>query len=346
MWMVKIRLLFAAPLLMVSLTEAGKNLELPLRAEKLSDRVLFIKTGRSSTMSNVTAIAGEKGLVVIDAHYKPEYGKQIRHVVEDSFKRNDFNYLIYTHAGVDHMGGAGAFDDAVLIAQENAVTRINELHENMRTRDIKEALAPRLHYLQERLADAHADAAEKTKLEESFQYWSELGDLMASDFTYPEPDITFSDDLTLSLGDVTVELRFRFPGYSDSDIFIHVPEEKLLVVGDSFNKDRIPLLSEKSNVSRLDTYLEPFVTGTVELRHIVGCHDEPMTLSELKMQLAYIHDLWAEVAEAKKEGLTLEQTKERLAFDERFPELRHLNIRFAATPLNLHEHNIEQLYNR
>ncbi len=86
-----------------------KQKEIPFRAERLSERALFIKSGNSAIMSNSTAIATSQGLVVIDAHYKPECGQRIRQMVEKAFERDDFIYLIYTHAGVDHMGGASAF---------------------------------------------------------------------------------------------------------------------------------------------------------------------------------------------------------------------------------------------
>ena len=318
--------------------------EIPYRTHRLSDRVLFIKTGGSSVMSNVTVIAASNGLVVIDAHYKPEWGQKIRSIAQETFHRQDFAYLIFTHAGVDHMGGSPAFSDATLVGHDNCISQIDGLHQILQNRDIKEAMAPRLELIIKQIEAGSASAAEMPKLKEALLYWGELTDLLASGFKYTKPAVTFSDRLSLDMGDLTLKLCFCTPGYSESDTFIHVPQEKLLVVGDIFIKHRIPLLNEKTDVHRWVTVLQPFITGKIEIQHIIGCHDELMTIADLKAQLNYLSDLWEAVDTAKQAGLILEQIKTRLSFKKRYPHLSHLNTRWVSTPFDLHERNIEQAW--
>lgn len=318
--------------------------EIPFRMQKLNDRVLFIKTGESSVMSNVTAIHTTKGIVLIDAHYKPELGKKIRSLVEEAFGSKDFIYLIYSHAGVDHMGGNPAFSDAVIVGHENCVSQIDSLHQIIGDIDVQEGMAPRLKLIQDQIEAGPDDPSQTIELKESLLYWSELADLLASGFRYTKPSITFNDRLQFQMGELTLELCYCTPGYSQSDIFVHVPQEKLLVVGDIFVKHRIPLLNEKTDFKRWEAVFRPFIEEEVEIQHIIGCHGELMTIADLKAQLDYLCDLWKALEAAKQEGWTLEQAKQQLSFTKRYAHLHNLITRWVDTPLDLHERNIEQAW--
>ena len=319
--------------------------EIPFKAQRLSDRILFIKTGDSSVMSNVTAIATSGGLVLIDVHYKPENGKKIRGIVEETFDRKDFSYLIFSHAGVDHIGGSPAFSDTVLIGHDNCNSQIDILHKTIKDIDIREGLAPRLKLIQEQIDQGgQNDHSQMTKLNEALIYWSELAELLAAGFRYTKPAITFSDRLTLQMGDLTLELCYCTPGYSQSDILIHVPQEKVLVVGDIFVKHRIPLLDEKTDIDRWAEVFRPFIESGIGIKHIIGGHGELMTIADLRTQLEYLRDLRKAVEDAKNEGLSLDQAKERLLFKKRYPYLSHLITRWVGYSIDLHERNIEQAW--
>lgn len=319
--------------------------DVPLKAQKLSERILFIKTGKSSVMSNVTAINTSEGIVLIDAHYKPEWGKKIRNIVEEAFGRQqDFIYLIYSHAGVDHMGGSPVFSDAIIVGHENCVSQIDSLHQIIADTDVREGMAPRLRLIQDQIDMGSDDPSRMIELEESFLYWSELADLLASGFRYTKPSMTFNDRLTFQMGGLTLELCYCTPGYSQSDIFIHVPQGKLLIVGDIFVKHRIPLLNEKTDLERWAAVFRPFIEEEIEIQYIIGCHGELMTIADLKAQLDYLIDLWKAVKAAKQEGWTLEQAKQQLSFAKRYAHLHDLITRWVDTPLDLHERNVEQAW--
>jgi hypothetical protein len=183
-----------------------------------------------------------------------------------------------------------------------------------------------------------------TKLKEAMLYWSEMTDLLASGFRYTKPSITFSDRITLRMGDVSLELRYCTPGYSESDIVIHVPQEKLLVTGDIFVKHRVPLFNEKTDLDRWKAVFKPFIDKEIEIKHIIGCHGELMTIDDIKAQLDYLDDLWEAVVASKQKGLTVEQAKQKLSFDKRYTHLHHLGTRWVSTPFDLHERNIEQVW--
>jgi len=323
---------------------AQDSAEVPLTIQRLSESVLFIRTGASTVMSNVTAISTTEGIVLVDAHYSPGWGSRIREAVETSLERRDFKYVILTHAGVDHMGGVKAFQDAVLVGHDNTIARIDFLHETVDTIDAREGLAPRLRLIQEELDAGPLDASRRVNLEESLLYWRELGDLLASGLRYQEPTITFSEGMTLRLGGHTLALRYCTPGYSQSDAFVYVPEEKLLIVGDIFVKHRIPLLDAMTDLERWRSVFRPFMEGEVDVRHIIGAHGDLLTLDDLKMQLEYLEDLWAAVTSGREEGMTLEEAKTEFSFQGRYPHLAHLITAWAGYPVDLHERNIEQIW--
>jgi glyoxylase-like metal-dependent hydrolase (beta-lactamase superfamily II) len=318
--------------------------DIPFQTHRLSERVLFIKTGGSTIMSNVTAIADSESVVVIDSHYKPAWGKKIRRIVKETFGGKEIRYLIYSHAGVDHMGGSPAFTDAVIIGHENCLNQIDSLHRTMESIDIREGMAPRLKRIRDQMNVQGMEPALNIKLKEAMLYWGELTDLLASGFRYTKPSITFSDRMTIRLEELTLKLNYCTPGYSQSDILIHVPQEGLLVVGDIFVKHRIPLLNEKTDLDRWLLVFKPFVENEIEIRHIIGSHGGLMTLDDLRIQLEYLEDLWKAIEEAMEKGLTLEQTKQRLSFEERYAYLGHLITRWVSTPFDLHERNIEQVW--
>ncbi|MGD8538821.1 MAG: MBL fold metallo-hydrolase [Candidatus Aminicenantes bacterium] len=318
--------------------------EIPIKAQKLSDRILFIQTGGSPVMSNITAIATTDGIVVVDAHYKPEMGIKIRRVVEEEFDRKDCAYLIYSHAGVDHIGGSPAFKDAVIVGHKNCDRQIDSLHKTIEDIDVLEGMAPRLKLIQDQIDAGTDDPSQMTKLRDAMLYWSELADLLASGFRYTKPSITFSDRMTLRMGDVNLDLCYCTPGYSESDILIHVPREKLLIVGDIFVGHRVPLFNEKTDLDRWKAVFKPFIDKEIEIQHIIGCHGELMNVSDIRVQLDYLDDLWKAVVAAKQEGLTLEQAKHKLSFAERYAHLDHLGTRWVSTPFDLHERNIEQAW--
>jgi len=318
--------------------------ELPVTTHRLSDRVLCLETGLSTVMSNVTAIATSAGVVVIDAHYRPEYGRQLRGIIEESFGRRDITHLILTHAGVDHMGGRPAFSDALFIGHENCGSSIDALYQSLEGNDVRELFAPRLQYIQDQIDAGPDDPALRNQLDEALLYWSDLTDMFAAGLEYEKPELTFSDRLTLHLGDVTLNLVYCTPGYSQSDIVIEVPEEKLLVTGDIFVDHRIPLYDAATDLDRWTAVFEPYLSGEVAIEHITGCHGGLMTLDDLRTQLDYLHDLRAAVEQIYSAGGTVEQAKERLAFTSRYSHLSHLIIRWVGTPLELHERNIEQIW--
>ena len=157
------------------------------------------------------------------------------------------------------------------------------------------------------------------------------------------PPIRFGNQMTLSLGTATLHLYYNTPSYSTSDIIIEIPEEKILIVGDIFNKGRLPWLDAQTDFTAMNVLFSPFVSDTSQIKYFMGTHGYVMEMAEVKEQLGYINQLYKEVAQQKKTGKTVEEIKQKITL-KNFTFLSDLNPYFNGTDLNLHSLNIEEIW--
>ena len=186
---------------------------------------------------NLTAIQSQKGLVIIDTEMSPRIMAPIKERIEQVFGRNDWAYVINTHAHDNHAGGNSLFKGASIVGHEN--------------------LAADMQWIIRRQTEPDSNAANSTGPPNSCGTcgpscprsraipcrpgWSgarsSSGSCITQDlregYEVVKPTLTFADKHTLDLGDLTLELVFFGKGHSMSDILIYVPQERLLVRGRS-----------------------------------------------------------------------------------------------------------------
>jgi cyclase len=80
----------------------------------------------------------------------------------------------------------------------------------------------------------------KAQVEETGADWESLIGL--GSIRWASPEITFSNDLTLRWGDSQIVLEHR-PGPSAGAIWVHLPEQKVVFVGDAIIKNQPPFLA-------------------------------------------------------------------------------------------------------
>ena len=221
---------------------------------------------------NVTAISTKKGIVVIDTAWPPAATREIRETIEKELDSDNFAFLINTHGHTDHASGNQVFEDAIIIGHDN-------IFEAMKSTEKR-----------------------KTQLN--------LGD----DYVMTLPDITFNDRLLLDMGDVSLELIYCGMAHSGADIMIHIPQEKLLMVGDMFDYNYLPYIPAEGgyDVARWITVLEYFLKEEHGVKTVISGHREIFDRKLLTAYLDYLKELWGGVDNAIKEGLALDETKQRL----------------------------------
>jgi glyoxylase-like metal-dependent hydrolase (beta-lactamase superfamily II) len=192
-----------------------------VKITKISDRVAeFEYFG-----VNVAAIAGSKGIVIIDTHRSPAFMAEIKQSIEKVFRRNDFLYVVNTHGDYDHSGGNQLFPDSIIIGHENCPQWIRQKPPNSIL-----SVAILRYYAAEANRKADTSIAGREEAAE----WRKLAEDIETHYVATPPSKTFRDSLTLDLGDLTLQLLYCGNAHTNNDIFIYIPEEQIVFTGDMF----------------------------------------------------------------------------------------------------------------
>jgi glyoxylase-like metal-dependent hydrolase (beta-lactamase superfamily II) len=149
----------------------------------------------------------------------------------------------------------------------------------------------------------------------------------AGGFESDLPNITFSDRLTLDLGDMVLKMYFFGRAHSGSDILIHIPEEGILLTGDLFlDGNWLPLFAGQPNldISRWIEVLNTVLDGQDEVKNVIPGHQHLWSRERLAMWRDYIVKLWDGVQAAKSEGLEFKEVQKRFPLEEKYYYLKDL----------------------
>lgn len=313
--------------------------EVTLHVQRLSERVITLT--EDSPMENiVTAIASEKGIIVIDSSGSYITAQAMRMRIEKEFGRNDFAYLVNTHYHWDHSRGNQVFAEAVVVGHERCIAGMRADERSMMQR-----LDRREEFIDERMG----------RLEELEPGSEEAKDLAFSvrnhmcqkeGYRCTTPKVTFNDRMAIDCGDLTLELVFFGSAHSGSDILIRVPEEGILLTGDLFlDRGWLPLFSgmRELDVPRFIDSLSYMLDRDDCVKTVIPGHREVWPREKLELWRDYIVEIWEGVRSAREEGLGVEELMARLPLDERCRytlELGHTEAELAR----FHEKNIHAFW--
>ena len=291
----------------------------------LGDQAAIFQTGRES-ITNTLALAGRRGLVIIDTGVLPSRGPILRAAVEKHFGRKDFAYVINTHSHYDHVAGNQAFADVPIVAHQNAIREMTRGYQGPEA--IRAFLQGRERYragLEAELKTA-AGTKDEARLREQIAEEQAIAKEYRSDrFLLTLPTIVFTDRMTIELGDLTLNLVYFGVSHTESHILVHASPIGLLAAGDLFSKSWLPTFGGRnSDVPRWFRALDFLPAGDQAVRTVVTGHEGPMTGVEFRTQVAYLRTIWDGVAAARREGATLAATRNRFPFEKRFPGLAGL----------------------
>ena len=115
----------------------------------------------------------------------------------------------------------------------------------------------------------------------------------------PVPEVAFEDHLTLHVGDDVIQLDYRGPNHSPGNIFIHVPNQRVLMLVDVVFPGWVPFayLAESQNIPG---YLEaPAQALDYDFETFVGGHLTRLgTRGDILTHQRYVADLKAQAANA------------------------------------------------
>jgi glyoxylase-like metal-dependent hydrolase (beta-lactamase superfamily II) len=153
-------------------------------------------------------------------------------------------------------------------------------------------------------------------------------------FYFRPPEITIESEGTLHLGDHTIRI-LSVPGHTPQQLAVHVPEERVLFTSDNINLE-IPTF-----VSALpDEWIKALNRlSELDVDFVIPGHGEVSDNSVIQQMKDKIQ-LWIQVVgEAIKEGLELEETRQRIMEAKEFSDIPREES--MAGFVNM---NIESLY--
>ena len=317
----------------------------PFRVNRLSPKVLIL-TEISPMENMIVALASRKGLVVVDTTGSPKTAGQARQVISREFGRNDFAWVIDTHHHWDHTFGTAAFEDVPVIIQENGLAGIQQDEAGLGgfLAGLERAVATLSNQISE--AAPQSEARQALELRRAF-FVRNLEGMKGRDCLV-RPTVTFSDRLTLRLDDLTVNLIFFGRAHSGSDIFIHIPEEGLLLTGDLFlERGWLPLFAGQIDLDilRWIEVLDDVLAPASNVRWVVPGHRDVWQKEKLALWADYIKDLWRVVQEAKNDNLDVPAILARHPLGPQFDYLKGL-AHDDAELRRFHERNVQAFWNQ
>jgi len=206
---------------------------------------------------NHVVLATEKGLVLVDPGGAPAIARALRRAVKARLGRGDFAYVIDHHHHWGHTWGNASFPEAVVIGHTDCVPLMEAEAEAV---DAKIALFKRLAgEADAKLRRSDASSAVLQSLRIEMEHYRRVAESLAEEgFSVRPPDLTFSDRMTLRLGDLTLELTFIGPGHSETDTVIFIPEHRILLMGCFFlERNHVPAFAVQPELD-VDRWLAVF----------------------------------------------------------------------------------------
>jgi cyclase len=327
------------------LLQAGS--ELPLHQKRLSDRVLIVWACDYMQSIATVALATEKGIVVIETSLIRSHDARIRQVIEKEFGRKDFKYLINTHFHHDHTAGNQIYSDATIVGHKNVPAGMREELTGEGLVKLVDKFKGMLRDREEALKQLEPESRDHKFTQEFIACLKLAIPELQSGFVPTFPSILFEKNLILDMGNMTIELYSLGGMHTDSDIVIFVPEEKLVAIGDVPPDQVLPYI-RKDLKSDFAVTLENWgriVNSGREIKCLNMAHSDMfLSVETFKQQYRYLNTLWQGLSEMYRQGMSLEDAKEKYTIEEDFPYFKERITKMRDIDIN--GNNIEAIWER
>ena len=271
---------------------------------------------------NVVAIVGGDGVLLVDSGRFPALATRM---IGDIRKRTDkpVRWLVHTHWHADHIAADAAFRAAFpgMTFVSTDFTRTKMLEKQAAyLRDVAKNDAGYVAQLREVLEKEKTLPAENRRYLEQEVADLELEARELDGARLVPPDLTFADALTVHLGGREVRVAFLGKGNTEGDTVVSVPDARVVVTGDLLVAP-VPYGYGCHPREWIGT-LQRLMTGNADASAIVPGHGPVMHDWEYARRVtALLEAIRAQVAEAVRDGASLEDTRKRVrleAFQQQF----------------------------
>jgi glyoxylase-like metal-dependent hydrolase (beta-lactamase superfamily II) len=229
---------------------------------------------------NITAIASSSGLIIIDTQRSPAMMRIVLREIEKEFRSNKVLYVVNTHGHADHCSGNQIFPDSIIVAHQNCPEFMRQYPANS-----PQALwyaRSNLEELKKQNYESEKRSAEAEKIRAKYNNRKmQLTDL-EKNYRITPPSITFQDSLDLNAGDLTLKLWYAGNAHTTNDIFIYVPEEKLVFVGDLLNSGTsigFPV-NRITDVPRILSVMDKIAEQPAGIEYLISGHSEVLSKND------------------------------------------------------------------
>ena len=250
-----------------------------------------VRTDTTIRGCNPSYVTTADGVVVIDTPQLPSKAVAMRHEAE---AHGPIRYVVNTEHHVDHIFGNYYFKGAGRVVHHQGVA------DNFMVVGA--------------ILDPFAYAAEAMPTDDP-EGQSIFPDRATYETDPNRGQIVFSGDLTLHVGDHTFHL-LHTPGHTPGQVAVHIPEERVVLTGDTVFSDVQTWLMS----SDIDQWLATLDRiAALDVDHVIPGHGPVTTTRYLATQKAVLLEWTAAVADAVAKGWSRDETIERVHFAERFP---------------------------
>ncbi len=278
--------------------------------EKIADGVYYATSSSlMATGGNHPIIINDRDVMLIDDGTTPAAARAL---LEDMKLITDkpVRWVVNTHFHYDHTDGNSVFGpDVEIIGHEfvrHAIADLDVLHRE----PLKTAFANmpiQIEALKKQLGDAK-DPAQRATIEK--QLAATQADLEELKKLKPTPPTaTYSSKMTIFRGQREIQLLFLGRGHTQGDTVVFLPKERIVCTGDLM-ESRLAYMGDAlfdEWITTLET-LKNLDFDTVLPGHGVPFHEKSL----ITAYQSYLKDLIVKVAELRKQGLSAEETAQKI----------------------------------
>jgi len=281
-------------------------------------------------LANSILIKGEQGNIIVDCMESNEAAKRVKKEF-DKISSKPVKAIIYTHNHADHIFGAG-----IMAGKDEPSVYAHEL----------------TNYYINRLLNVVLESTELRsyrmlgiQLEETAHAGCGIGPYFdANEHTTRSllrPTHTFTDSLTINIEGIQLQL-VHAPGETNDQLFVWLPNEKILLPGDNIYKTFPNLYTIRGTPYRdvsawaasLDKmrYLQPEILIPSHTEPITGKTNIERTLKDYADAIRFVHD---QTIRYINKGLTTAQIAEKVVLPPHLSKSPYLQEFYGRLPLTI-----------
>jgi len=226
-------------------------------------------------LTNAGIIVGDESVLVIDSLRVPSFARDLIKDVKD-ITNKPIKFVIDTHSHWDHSWGNEEFPDATIIGHKNCYAEMVDVEWNEQWRK---------------------------KVTSSNDPWSEEGNIV----NITPPNMTFETSMQMYFGGRELDLKYFGKAHTSGDIYIHLPNEKIVFTGDVAQDGGVPYLGDCYPVDWPETDNK---LAALPIERFVSGHGPIGNHQALQGARDFIHNLVNSVKSAIEDGQNATQASE------------------------------------